>query len=62
MTSALIVNGHLSWPLFAVLVFTGLTVLGVDIVWRRVTMSARRLALAAACVWLVGLLLILVVS
>lgn len=60
--SVLASHGHLAWPLFAILVFTGLWWLAVDIVWRCVTISARTLAVIALVVWLSGLWLILAVA
>lgn len=47
-------DGHLSWPLFAVLVYTSLLVLGADLVWRTTSGSTRKLALLVASVWLLG--------
>lgn len=47
-------DGHLSWPLFAVLVYTSLIVLGADLVWRTTSGSTRKLALLVALVWLLG--------
>lgn len=47
-------DGHLSWPLFAVLVYTSLIILGADLVWRTTSGSTRKLALWVASVWLLG--------
>lgn len=47
-------NGHLSWPFFAVVVYTSLIILGADLVWRTTSGSTRKLALWVALVWLLG--------
>lgn len=53
-------NGHLGWPLFIGLVYSGLGVLVADYVWRRVTMPARSLLAVVLTVWLLGLLILVV--
>lgn len=52
--------GHIGWPLFGILVFSGLCLLLTDIVWRTVRMSFRNLFLCAAGVWAVGIAIALV--
>lgn len=59
MPDWLVTHGHLGWTLFAVLLYSGLAVLAVDYVWRRVTMSTRRLLAASAALWAIGFGLLL---
>ena len=53
-------QGHLTWPFFAVIVFSLLLVLTADIVWRLIQLSAKTLAAGALLVWVAGLAVILV--
>lgn len=59
MPDWLYVQGHIGWPLFVVLIYSGLAVLVIDYVWRRVTMPARRLLAASVTLWAIGLGLLL---
>ncbi|WP_423823476.1 hypothetical protein V5738_05825 [Salinisphaera sp. SPP-AMP-43] len=52
-------QGHIGWVLFSALVYTGVLFLVADYLWRRVTMSSRRLAIAVGLVWLVGIFVML---
>ena len=51
-------SGHLGWGLFAVLAFSGIWLLLIDLVWRLTSTAIRRLATMACGAWLIGLLLI----
>lgn len=46
--------GHLGWSLFTLLVFSALWLLFTDVVWRLRNIAIRRLLLAMACGWIVG--------
>jgi len=52
-------SGHLGWPLFALIVLTGLCWLAMDLVWRLTSIGVRRLAATAFVVWIVGMAVIL---
>ena len=47
-------EGHIGWPLFSILVFSGLYLLVTDIAWRLVRVPARSLLICACVIWLVG--------
>lgn len=51
-------QGHIGWALFAALVYSGVLVLVVDYLWRRVTMSSRVLAAGSLLLWIIGVVLI----
>lgn len=51
-------DGHMGWALFACLVYTGLSVLVADYVWRRVIMRGGILLAAFLAAWLLGLLVL----
>ncbi len=48
-------SGHLGWALFAVLAFSGIWLLLIDLVWRLTSIAIRRLVAVACGGWLVGL-------
>ncbi|KEZ77881.1 hypothetical protein [Salinisphaera hydrothermalis] len=52
------INGHLGWPLFTVMAYSGFGMLVADYVWRRVTMPAKWLFTGLLGIWLLGLLLL----
>lgn len=52
-------DGRLGWLMFAVLAYAGLGVLVADYVWRRVTMSAKRLLAIMIVAWTLGLLILI---
>lgn len=52
--------GHIGWPLFGILVFSGLFLLVTDIVWRTVRMPFGKLFLCASVIWAVGIAIALI--
>lgn len=52
-------SGHLGWGIFALVVFSGFWWLLADLVWRLISASFRRLAVAISIGWIVGVGLIL---
>ena len=50
--------GHLGWGLFALLVYTGVWLLASDLTWRLTNIAIRRLLTVMACIWTVGVALI----
>lgn len=52
-------SGHLGWGIFALVVFTGLWVLGTDLYWRLKKIKTTRLLLTMTTGWIVGVGLIL---
>ena len=54
--------GHLGWGLFALLVFSGVWLLVTDLVWRLRSIAIRRLLTLMACGWVVGVVLIALLS
>lgn len=61
MSPVLFAHGHLSWPVFAALVFTMSGLLLADLVWRLVSIRAVFLFPVLALVWAVGLVLIFLI-
>jgi len=55
MFEALWANGHIGWPLFTVLVFSMLLLLGMDTIWRTVRIRAIFLGVIGAVFWFGGL-------
>lgn len=55
MTSFLWSDGHIGWPLFGILVFSGLWLLVTDIAWRVVRAPARTLFTCAGVIWVIGI-------
>lgn len=53
-------SGHLGWGIFALVVFTGLWVLGTDLYWRLKKIKTARLLMTMATGWIIGVGLILV--
>lgn len=49
-----IVDNHLVWPLYIVVVYTAVYVLALDVLWRLVNLNVRLLVLGAGCVWFIG--------
>ncbi|MDA3919342.1 MAG: hypothetical protein PF501_01470 [Salinisphaera sp.] len=49
-------HGHLAWPLFVALVYSGVLVLLADYCWRLVTLPARQILAGVLAVWLLGLI------
>lgn len=54
--------GHIGWPVFALLVFTGLWWLLGDLVWRMTKIAIRRLAATMLVGWLAGFVVIVLVA
>lgn len=52
--------GHIGWPFFAIIVFSVLCFLAIDIAWRTIHLSFVKLAMSAALPWLVGVVVIIV--
>lgn len=46
--------GHIGWPLFGLIVFSVLCLLTVDVIWRALKVSFRKLLIGAIVVWVIG--------
>lgn len=51
-------DGHLAWPLFALVVYTVVVLLAADFAWRVVVVSIRLLAPAVVVLWMLGAMLL----
>lgn len=50
--------GHIGWPLFALIVYTGFWALACDLVWRLENIPIRRLAMRMGAGWIIGVVVI----
>ena len=51
-------QGHVAWPLFSILVFSMLSLLLTDYIWRIMKISRWVLGVSSLVVWLAGVVLI----
>lgn len=49
--------GHIGWPIFGIIVFSAVCILGSDIVWRLVRVSFRKLLLCTGVIWVAGVVI-----
>lgn len=55
-------DGHLTWGVFSVLVYTGILILVADLGWRLVTRPAWQIALAVILIWSAGVAALIAVT
>lgn len=59
MSEFLWTSGHLGWAFFALMVFSGLWLLAIDMAWRLTRLGVRVLVVLALAGWVIGVVLIL---
>ncbi len=52
-------SGHFGWAFFALMAFTALGFMAIDLVWRLTNTGIRKLVLMAVAGWIASIILIL---